>query len=801
MKRNYHKRLNFKFFVTQKRAVLFGGVILLGAAFLCIPPPRFDRPFSTVITASDGSLLGAHVANDGQWHFRPTVALPQKYTQALITFEDEYFYFHPGVNPWSLLRATIQNIRAGHIESGGSTIDMQVARMATGAPRTLPHKLYEMLLALRLEVSSSKEEILELYAANAPFGGNIVGLETASWRYFGRPPQYLTWAESALLAVLPNAPGLLHPGKNPIGLKHKRDRLLQKLEQKGKMTPLDLEMALSEPLPAGPGPLPGVAPHLLDHFLKIRPGSSSQTTLDATLQSQTNQVVQRHSNRLSANHINHAAALIASIETGEVLAYVGNSAPQATKAGHAIDMIRAPRSSGSILKPFLYAAALQDGLILPASLLADVPTRYHNYAPQNFNRRYDGAVPANEALSRSLNIPFVRLLQSYGGERFLELLQKTGFTSFPNYYQHYGLSLILGGGEVSLMELAGNYAALARVLNHYTRQKSQYFKRDFRPLNILPQPEEAEEGTSHPPVYSAGSIWSTFEALSGVVRPPEETGWEHFTSSRRIAWKTGTSFGFKDAWSVGFSRDYVVAVWVGNASGEGRPGLLGGTSAGPLMFELFDLLPRFPWFESPLDDMEKVQICTPSGYRAGPNCPHPESRLIPHTIKPSGVCPFHRLVHLTPDRQFQTRMECEPSGNLLTCPWFVLPPLMEWYYRQRNPHYLPLPPAKPGCLEQTDIPMDFIYPGNPYTTILVPVDLNGKRQRVVFSAVHRDTQATLFWHLDDRYLGQTSGPHEMEVLPSSGTHLLTIVDNKGNRLTRNFKVPDFTPGKSQDPSP
>lgn len=776
----------------RKKIVWLAGLLLgITIAFLSLDSPSFSSPYSTVVTAADGTLLGAHVATDGQWHFQSTHPLPEKYTRALLCYEDEYFYFHPGVNPGSILRAAFQNIKAGKIESGGSTITMQVARMAGGASRTFANKLYEMLRALRLELSSGKAEILALYAANAPFGGNIVGLETASWRYFGRPPRDLTWAESALLAVLPNAPGLLHPGRNPRPLRQKRDRLLKKLEQKGAINALELEMALAEPIPAGPAPMPSLAPHLLDYYLKSQPATSVETTIDATLQRLANQALQRHSRQLSRNRIHHAGAIIASVETGEVLAYVGNSPPRAREAGHAVDMIQAQRSSGSILKPFLYAAALQDGLILPGSLLPDVPTLYRNYAPQNFNRRYDGAVPANEALSRSLNIPFVRLLHNYDGERFLQLLRKTGFSTFSKEYSHYGLSLILGGGEVSLVELAGAYASLARTLNHYTSRNSRYLSNDFRPLSFTSHenPEEEEGVTDHPPVFSAGAIWHTFEALSGLVRPPEETGWEHFTTSRKIAWKTGTSFGFRDAWSVGINRDYVVAVWAGNASGESRPGLLGGTAAGPLMFELFNLLPNRPWFGLPYDDLVEVPVCAESGYRAGPDCPDSQSRYIPNIAKPSGVCPYHRLVHLTSDRQFQTRHECETSGHLVSVPWFVLPPLMEWYYRQRHPQYRALPPPKPGCFTETENPMDFIYPNRPNTTIMIPVDLDGEQQRVVFSAVHRDAEATLYWHLDGEYLGQTRGTHEMEVLPSPGTHVLTIVDEKGNQIVRRINVP------------
>jgi penicillin-binding protein 1C len=778
IKKRPRTRKNFRF------AVVF---VILFLLFLCIPLPRFNTPHSTAVTAADGSLLGAHIAGDGQWRFPAPDSLSEKYRISLLCFEDEYFYYHPGINPWSLFRAFGQNITHGHVVSGGSTITMQVARMAGNAPRTIGNKFWEMLRALRLELTTSKNDILLMYAANAPFGGNIVGFEAASWHYFERPPKHLTWAESALLAVLPNAPGRLRPGSNSQQLKNKRDRLLNKLFEKGHIDSTELILSLQEPLPDGPRSLPSIAPHLVDYFLKTNPGKNIHTTIDCDLQQQAHKVLQRHSDQLSTNHIRHAGALIADIETGNVLAYIGNSSPRKNEAGHAVDMIRAKRSSGSILKPFLYAAALQDGTILPNTLLADVPTQYQNYAPQNFYRRFDGAVPAGEALSRSLNVPFVRLLHQYGGEKFLKKLSETGITTLNKGYNYYGLSLILGGGEVSLWDLAGSYASMARTLKHYTEDNSRYRNNDTHPLNLTLSAEPEFKLVRYPEVFSAGAIWWTLEALKSVVRPSEETGWENFTSVQNIAWKTGTSFGYRDAWSVGINESYVVAVWAGNASGEGRAGLLGGTAAGPLMFRLFDLLPHSEWFGQPHDDLMELSVCKQSGYRAGHDCTETETLLVPKTVKTNPACPYHRLVHLTIDRRYQTRISCEQNGDIITEPWFVLPPIMAWFYSRQHADYRFLPPQKPGCFISPGSPIDFIYP-NPGATVMRPVDLDGKRQKLVFKVVHSNPDAVIFWHLDDTFIGQTQSTHEMDLDPSPGPHKITVVDEAGNRLARNFRV-------------
>ena len=776
-------------FSTKRSIVLWlAAASMLLLFYLALPRPLFKTPYATIITDRHDNLLAAHIASDGQWRFPPGDSVPGKFKTALIHFEDQYFYYHPGINPLSLARAFKQNIRARKTISGGSTLTMQVLRLARPAPRTLLHKIKEIFLAFRLEMAISKDSILALYAAQAPFGGNTVGLEAASWRYFNHPPHELTWAEAALLAVLPNAPALLHPGRNRQQLLEKRNRLLQKLHQNSVIDSLSLELALAETLPAEPRPIPQLLPHLLDSRIAAHPGTKIRTSIDPWLQQLSTDLINRHAVQLKQNQIFNAAALIVSVQTGEVLAYVGNTQGDDPTKGHQVDIIRAPRSSGSILKPFLFAAALQDGLILQKTLLPDIPTYYKNFNPQNYQKRNDGAVPADEALSRSLNIPFVRLLNDYGGERFLALLQQCGFSTIQKPYHHYGLSLILGGAETTLWDLAGSYASMARTLTHYHTQNSKYNKNDFRPLQTTwSDTQYSSEPTVHAPVFQASAIYQTFLAMSGVQRPPEETGWEHFSSSRPIAWKTGTSYGFRDAWSIGVTPEYVVAVWVGNATGEGRPGIIGGATAGPILFELFNLLPPTSRFQPPYDDLIKIPVCQLSGHRAGPNCDPVDSVFIPATHKKTAPCPYHQRIHLTSDGKYQTRIGCEPSGNIKTVNWFVLPPVMEWFYKPHHPAYASLPPFKPGCENyEGQTPIDFIYPPA-NTTVFVPRDFSGQLSRIVIKAVHRNNHARLYWHFNGQYLGSTTSPHQFEVLPNTGINTITVVDEEGNHLTRRMK--------------
>lgn len=773
----------------KRHLILIGaGIVLFIVWWSSLPRPLFSDPASTVIESKEGILLGAHIADDGQWRFPDTETVPEKYKICLLAFEDQYFYWHPGVNPLSVARALVQNIRSGKVVSGGSTITMQLIRLSRkGKSRTIWQKLLEMALAIRAERSWSKEELLTLYASHAPFGSNVVGLDAAAWRYYGRSANELSWAESATLAVLPNAPSLIYPGKKNEFLLKKRNFLLDRLAKEGKIDATTNELAQMEPLPERIFAIPREAPHLMNRVIREHPGDRIVTTLSHELQKHVNDLVRQHLVRLKANEIHNAAVLVMNVEKGEVLAYVGNSPDFAGGLhGEAVDMIRSSRSSGSILKPFLYAAMQDDGMILPNTLIPDIPTQIGGFSPQNFNLQYAGAVPASMALSRSLNIPAVRMLRDFSYERFYSLLKKLNFSTLNDPPSHYGLSLILGGAEVNMWNLAGAYASMGRLLIRYEEEDGVSWKNDFR--DPVYESKEFSRDVSGPPPLSAGSVWLTLEALLKVNRPDEESGWESFSSSRQVAWKTGTSFGFRDAWAVGLSRDFLVAVWCGNADGEGRPGLTGTTAAAPLMFDVFSLLPAGKWFTSPEDQMKAIPVCHESGYRVGPWCGTADTVRVMLKGLNTGSCPYHRLVHLDRTGKWQVSSGCVPVTEMMHQPWFVLPPVMEWYYKRQNPFYRSLPPFHPDCPEASALNvMEMIYPRE-NNQIFVPVQLDGSAGQVILEAAHSSPAAVIFWHLDEQYLGQTSGPHQMPVNPQPGNHRITLIDNQGNQLAKSILV-------------
>ncbi len=771
-----------KFF---KRHLFFKGlgvVVVVWYLFFSLPKPLFSAPTSTVLFDENHQLLAAKLAADEQWRFSAIDSVPKKFESCVLQFEDAYFKYHPGFNPIAILKALVTNFRKRKIVRGGSTITMQTLRLARAKKsRTLYQKFVELILATRLELRYSKEEILQLYASHTPYGGNIVGLNAAAWRYFGRSPHQLSWGESALLAVLPNAPSLMHPGKNRRQLQEKRNRLLDKLLQQKIIDSSTCFLAKQEQIPNKPKKLPSQTQHLLQYAIKKGyKGQQLVTSIQKNKQQQTVDILQRHYKRLISNHVYNAACLVVDIDTGKVITYVGNTQQGNAGYGKDVDIIQSPRSTGSILKPFLYAAALQEGSILPNMLLPDVPTYIAGYSPKNFSKSYDGAVPANQALSRSLNVPAVRMLRDYSYERFHNLLRKLNITSISKPADHYGLSLILGGAEASLWELTNTYAQLARTLKV---EEVQTQTTKMPSIGFL----KSEETTYNGEVpLSKPAVYLMLDAMLGVQRPEQEDGWQYFDRSQQIAWKTGTSFGNRDAWSIGVGAKYVVGVWVGNADGEGRSELTGTKSAAPIMFDVFRQFDTRTWFLAP-DGLFDIETCSISGYKAGQFCEETTSVLAPKNGLIAPSCPFHKRVHLSLDGLYQLNSSCAEPFEMLHKSWFVLPPTMEWYYKKKYNNYEELPPFKIDCQQQDATVMEVVYPKN-FSKLFIPKELNGQLGKIIFKIAHRQEHSLLYWHIDNEFVGQTSRFHQLALQPKPGKHQLTLIDQNGNRLEKFFEI-------------
>ncbi|WP_375577762.1 penicillin-binding protein 1C [Marivirga tractuosa] len=757
----------------------FGILIIALLVFLSWPisTPVFDKSYSTVLFDKKDELLGVKLAEDEIWRFPVTDSIPKRFETALLTYEDAYFYQHPGINPVAIFKALIENIQQGRVVRGGSTLSMQLARMADGnQARTIPQKIKEIGMALRYEWHLSKEEILNLYVSHAPFGSNIEGLSAASWRYFERESSELSWGEAATLAVLPNQPSMIYPGRNTQSLERKRNQLLAKLMQEGYFDSTTFRLAKSEKIPQGQYIFPKETQHLLHELQTKNAGKIMKSTLDRHLQERISEMADAYSQNLKTNEIHNAAVLVMDWRTEEVVAYVGNVA---TGDDHQqdVDIIQARRSPGSLLKPFLYAHAVDKGIISPQQMLPDIPLFYEGFSPKNFDHNYYGAVKADQALARSLNIPFVTLLKDYGYEAFYHELKKMGFYSMNQPPLHYGLSMILGGADISLWEIASMYVKLARSINSHQKSKAE--------ISLLKS--DKSEKAKHP--VSAGAAWLTLKAMKDLARPGEETGWEQFGSAQNIAWKTGTSFGFRDAWAVGINQQYTVAVWTGNADGEGRPGLIGARTAAPLLFQILKLLNGGDEdFQMPVREMKTRDFCVETGYLAGENCNRQSKYYVNMPPKMLEICPFHQQIFVTNDGEKRVNSNCYPVSKMKSENYLLLPPAQARYYKKYNADFKEAPEWLSACLQNRENPIQMVYPRHS-TSILIPMELEGKIGSAVFEAAHQNSEATVFWYLDDQYLGKTKGTHQMEINSNrEGKHKLYLADSEGEYLSFTFEV-------------
>ena len=755
--------------------------VLISSWWHSLPQPLFNSPYSSILLDRNNQLLEARIASDEQWRFPPSETLPSSYIKAVLLFEDKRFYTHSGVDFLALGRATLQNIKAKEVVSGASTLSMQVIRLASdNQSRTLSTKLIETLQALRLEFSYDKQQILNLYASHAPFGGNVVGISAASWRYFGRAPESLSWAESALLAVLPNRPNYLRPGKNQQKLKQKRDRLLTRLQQAGEFDQLQLTLALSEPLPDKILAFPKRAPHLLETLISRNFNQAViKTSLNSNLQAQVQSVTNNYAQRLLNSQITHLAAVVLDNKSGLPVAYIGNSGfSHNPHSGKGIDLLHRARSTGSILKPLLYATMLQQGEITPLQLVEDTPTKFKGYQPENYDLKFRGVVPAKQALAQSLNIPAVNMLKQYGIKPFYDFLETRGMSTLHRNADDYGLPLILGGAEGTLWEMTHLYMQLARAAQSLPAQAISRL-----PTIAIEEPSILD--TSH---LGAGAAWLTLNALLEVGRPGSESRWRQFSNSRKVAWKTGTSYGFRDGWAIGTTAEYTIGVWTGNAEGGGVPGLTGTQAAAPLLFELFNLLPKTHWFSKPEYDLRQVRVCKNDGFLATPYC---DSKIIdlPLVSSYSKISPYHVRIHTDAKQHYRVSSACEPVHKLSSHNWFTLPPHVAFYYQKQHSEYRPMPKWRQDCLNfmSAQSPISFIYP-HKGTQIYLPTTMDGSRTKMVSELAHQYSASQVYWYLDQEYLGTTQQIHQMEIGPGLGKHELLVVDEAGNQQVLGFEV-------------
>lgn len=767
------------------RALVIGAVALMGLLWLAdriwpLPMPSDD--LARVVLAEDGTPLWRFADADGVWRYpvSPEQVSPL-YLQALLTYEDRWFYHHLGVNPMALVRAAWLNARGGRVVSGGSTLSMQVARLLDPHDRTVAGKLRQLWRTLQLEWHLSKRDILQIYLDRAPFGGTLQGVAAASWAYLGKSPLHLTPSEAALLAVLPQAPSRLRPDRHPERAERARNKVLQRLAQYRVWPEQRLREAAEEPLVLAPRQEPALAP-LLARRLNT-PGSPPliRTTVDAGLQRRLEDLLLGWRARLPER--TSAAILVVDAQTMAVRAYLGSiDLTDARRFGH-VDMVRALRSPGSTLKPFLYGLAMDDGLIHSESLLQDVPRRYGDYRPGNFSSGFSGPVSASSALALSLNLPAVQLLEAYGPKRFAAQLRMGGLPLTLPPLAEPNLSLILGGAGSRLEDLVGGYAALAR------EGKSAQ-------VRLQPQAPLVEHR-----LLSPGAAWIIRRILGGQARPDRD---RHAELVRRpqLAWKTGTSYGFRDAWSIGVGPRYLIGVWIGRPDGTPVAGQFGLASAAPLMLQVHDLLSNRDsqrGFEAPVQrtpaNVGVAAICWPLGQamsRQDDNCRRQRfawtlDGTVPPTLQaadqPLGLgLREHIWVN---DRGLRVDSTCPGALAREVALWPA--PLEPWLPRAER-RAARLPAMDPTCPPQGPVsapPLAIVgirsgdhlrRPATSGEPLQVPVSaLGGAGRR--------------WWFLNGQPLGETQGQDSLLVrLPQAGQAELSALDESGETARVVFQV-------------
>lgn len=738
-------------------------------------PERLQSGHSPALLDARGDELHVALAPDERWRL-PTerARVDPAYIRALLAVEDARFPVHPGVDPLAVLRAARSNLAAGRVVSGASTLTMQLVRLMEPRPRTFASKLIETLRAMQLELRMSKEEILEAYLTFLPFGGNLEGVETACWALFGHPAAELSDAEIALLIAIPQDPNgrRLGPARQA-RLRAARDAVGARMAEAGLLrAPGDPQDALrdlqSAPLPSVGRALPRAVPHLAAELL--RRGGRVPTTLDRGLQARVERLVAETAGVARQNNVHNVSVVVMDHQSGAVQALVGGFDFSLDTPSGQVPSWRARRSPGSTLKPLLYAMALSEGLILPETLVPDVPVRFGSYEPRNFDDRYQGVVRMEEALSRSLNVPFVQLLQRVGLEAFLQKLREAGVEGLDRRPGHYGLSAVVGGLALSPLELAGVYGSLAR---------------GGEPVRAHLRPAEAP--AVGPPLVAPGAAFLTRRALRLRDRPDFPSRRALSGAPEGVAWKTGTSFGHRDAWAVGIGPRHVVVVWLGNLDHRASRWLLGADAAGPLLFDLMDGLgERAAEAEAPPPDLGPLAICPLSGQRPGPACPSQEPALGLLDRAPPERCALHQRIEVDVHTGEEVGPDCRAGRETVERVVVVQIEAAARWLRAQGRGPPPGPPLAPGCAPAPRSPPPRVVGPAPGAVILLIPGMPASEQEVALEA--EGGAAPLQWFVDGRLIGEAGADGRAWWAPSLGHHEALVVDAAGRTAARSLEV-------------
>ena len=715
----------------------------------------FEDRYSVSVLDNNGKIIGVYLNKDEQWHLKSTDKIPEKLKTAVMVFEDKNFYSHNGVDLSAVIRALKDNIFEGR-RTGASTITMQVVKMAQPKERSYFNKYLEIVHAFKLEKYYKKDEILKMYLNNAPYGGNIVGYKTASYMYFRKSPEELTWSEAALLAVLPNSPGLMNVEKNREKLIEKRNFLLKKLYEKNFINEMQYEISLKEPVPDKRYSFPVLAPHLVRRLVNENKDKKIiKSTIDSEIQKKTEKAVKDYSEFLKLSGINNTAVLIINNKNYEVTAYAGSQDFYDFKNNGQVDGITAKRSPGSLLKPFLYAKVIDEGIAAPQSKIPDVPLYFSNFSPQNANKKYYGMIEMRDALIKSLNIPFVELLKDYGEDKFFYFLKD--ILNFEDRNpERYGLSLILGTKEFTMEEIGILYSGLANYGN-------------FKNLKYTKESTEEERQ-----LLTKGASYLTLTTMRELERPGME---KFYREKNPVSWKTGTSHGRRDGWAAGITPEWTVVVWTGNFTGEGNPNLTGVYTGGNLLFNILKILPKTEKEFGMPSDLKKIKVDKETGYRLKYDVSYKEI-FYPKDAKPLKASPYYKKIFVNKNgEEIDSRDE---SFNEREEKYILVYPLeVVNYFVREN-----LDVSNIFSEKTAKKTIKFIYPKN-NLKIIVPKDFDGEKSLIVKIANIKNQE--LYWYVNKEYAGK-SREKERSFNFKKGKYEITVVSESGETAKINFQV-------------
>ncbi|WP_132055909.1 penicillin-binding protein 1C [Pseudocnuella soli] len=732
-------------------------------------PLRDAVAYSTIITDERGQVLHAYLTPDQKWRMKTELSeISPLLQKAIVAKEDRYFFHHPGVNPFAVGRALVNNISKGRRTSGASTITMQVARLLHPQKRTAGAKVVEAFRALQLEWKYSKKEILQLYLNLVPYGGNIEGVKSAAWLYFQKSPEHLSLAEIVALSIIPNRPSSLVVGKNNDAIIEGRNMWLQRLAATNVFTTQEIEDALAEPLLATRHSVPRHIPHLAYKLSKASSDNNIKSFIWLNTQLKIEKLVADYVRSLRLHNIHNASVVVIDNQSHKVVSYVGSADFYDTTDGGQVNGAAAVRQPGSTLKPLVYGLCMDEGLLTPKQILYDVPIVYDGYAPENYDRQYSGPVTVEYALAHSLNIPAVRSLKQLGKDKIVGKLSAIQFKQIRKDESKLGLSLILGGCGTTLEELTGLFSAFA---NGGTFVAPHYAQTDERPLQV--------------PVLSSSAAFFINNMLSKADRPDFPINWQATEHMPRIAWKTGTSYGRRDAWSIGYNKRFTVGVWVGNFSGLGVPDLSGAETATPLLFKIFnsiDYNSSESWFAPP-EGTEQRQVCTQSGLPPSAYCTEKTLDYFIPLVSATHTCEHAVEIKIDPEERISYCSQCAPQSGYRKKLYPHILPEMQAYFAAKGTVYEQVPPHNPACekIFQTGGPQ-IISPQNATEYFVSKTN----PEPIQLSAQAGNDVSKLYWYVNDQFYKATGANEKPFYLPAEGPLKISCTDDKGRN--RNVSI-------------